>query len=249
MQTMRGNRQELEQEFQAGLFNVYRLMGKSPPIDMREGEASSDDAYISSAAAQSPFGQSLVGQLSDGQYHVECSSYNFIYYNPPKIDGGHAIKRFSVQINDDSIVYSVALASVSATSGVYVDVYMDLNNIRGAGATMMLPPVTEGYLNPEDAWEFALQINRTNAVLYRAGRIQNSVVATFNTRRPFEVYLPRTVMRGNPLRWGYQAALFEPSPLRKGSFQISDFLVKNEAQREKVLKNNPTYLPAARVNK
>jgi hypothetical protein len=244
MAPSQGNTQELEQEFQAALFNVYRLMGKSLPRNLSYGELSSDEFFVSSATGQSPADQPFAGQ-----YRVECSSYNFIYYNPPRSDSGPAIQRFSVRVYDDSIVYTVAFTSVSATSGAHVDVYMDLNNIRGAGATMLLPPLSEGYLNPEDAWEFALQISRSNAVLYRAGRIQNSVVATFNTRRPFEVSLPRTVLRGNPLRWGYQAALVEPSRLQKGSFEISDFLVKNEAQREKVLKHKPTYLPAARVNK
>jgi len=126
---------------------------------------------------------------------------------------------------------------------------MDLNNIRGAGSTMMLTPVVEGYLNPEDAWEYAIQINRTQAVLYRAGRFQNSVVATLKTRRSFEVSVPRSVLRGNALRWGYQAVLVVPSPAHKDSFDIADFLVKNESQRVKVLKNKPTYLPAARINK
>jgi hypothetical protein len=126
---------------------------------------------------------------------------------------------------------------------------MDLNNKRGAGATMMLPPMPDGYLNPEDAWEYALQVNRTQAVLYRAGSFQNSAIATFKTRRPFEVSVPRSVLRGNALRWGYQAVLVVPSAAQKDSYDIADFLVKNEAQRAKVLKSKPTYLPAARVNK
>jgi hypothetical protein len=61
--------------------------------------------------------------------------------------------------------------------------------------------------------------------------------------------VPRSVLRGNALRWGYQAVLVVPSAAQKDSYDIADFLVKNEAQRAKVLKSKPTYLPAARVNK
>jgi hypothetical protein len=226
--------QKDEQEFQAGLFNVYQLLGKRQPQEPQNGTALSSELFNS-------------GTL--GQYLVECSSCNFTYHNPPVVEGGPAIESFTMQMNDSEIICTVALAGTALPAEAYVDVYMDLNNKRGAGATLMLPPMKEGYLNPEDAWEFALQISRSQAVLYRAGRFENSIVATIKTLKPFEVSIARAVLRGNAMRWGYQAVLVTPSVLQKGFFDISDFLVKDSAQRARVLKNKPTYLPAARVNK
>ncbi len=233
MAPQRAVTQEEEQGFQAGLFNVYQLAGRQMPADLNNGAPSTAELFISSAS---------------GQYLVECSSYNFVYHNPPRADGGPAIASFSMQLNDEEVSYAVALTGPALPATAYVDVYMDLNNRRGAGSTTMLLPMTDGYLDPEDAWEFALQIGHAQAVLYRAGRFQNAVVATFKTKKPFEVSVPRSFLKGNALRWGYQAVLVSPST-QKDIFDISDFLVKNEVQRLKVLKNKPTYLPAARVNK
>lgn len=96
-----------------------------------------------------------------------------------------------------------------------LDTYIDLNRRAGSGSTKLLAGV-KAHLISRDAWEYALTVAGSGARLYRfKAQAEPLLTAEVNPvidlkNAEIKVKIPRQLLRGNPLRWGYFAAAMEP---------------------------------------
>lgn len=102
-----------------------------------------------------------------------------------------------------------------------LEAYLDVNRVPRAGATALLSDRV-ATVRFGDAWEYALTISAWGAYLYRAnplgapqpaGRLAASVDAK---RAEVRVTVPRSLLAGNPLRWGYIATAAAADPATAG---------------------------------
>jgi hypothetical protein len=63
---------------------------------------------------------------------------------------------------------------------------------------------------------------------------------TFATDHPYVVEIPESVLKGNPLRWGYQAIV------TNGSGRIEDIIAEDDVRRTRSLSQAPVCLQAIR---
>jgi hypothetical protein len=215
-------KEEDEKQFQTGVSTIYHL------LNYPQGEEPDYAQTASSAAAVSVF-------------EVASTTSSLTITNTPSSRPAF-VEQFSMTLDQYKVYYAVRV-STPAVSGS-IDIYMDMNNQEGAGLMRLLPGL-EAFMNTANAWEFALRIEKDRASLYRSGRFEPTLVATYTLRKPFEVEIPRTVLRGNPLFWGYQVVLSE----KKGNARlaINDFLSQEDKSRQKMLANFPVQLNAIRA--
>lgn len=244
--------------FQVGLANIYRLLNKPLPEDISK---------------PLDYWPSFNGTSS---FNVKATSHYLRFRNSRSKSGNVHIKRFSVLVEKENIKYSVILDSAAPVLPYRLDIYMDLNNKRGAGLKRLLYGM-ETFLNPDDAWEFALRIENDKAYLYRSGRIKPKLIQEIDIREePNTVYIPKKKLRGNPVKWGYQAILYayveekkeeEPKEAKNSqteqekpeaaeieaekiyTWKIDDFLCQEDKQRQKLLRRSIKYLPALRASR
>lgn len=156
--------------------------------------------------------------------------------------GAFGIDTFSVSAGSDTVVYRVTFTS-APPAGTVVDIYMDLNNQEGAGLTRLLPGL-EAFMEVRDAWEFAVRIEGDQAALYRSGRFEATLVRKFPVRE-FNVDVPRSILRGNVVNWGYQSVASVKNAT--GGFDALDFLCADEPTRKHLKEQSPLQLPALRA--
>jgi len=125
-------------------------------------------------------------------------------------------------------------------SGSRVEAYIDMNHKQTEGATELLSG-TDINLEPDDAWEFAISFGNESAGLYRSGSIKPRLIGQYGPGK-YTVAIPRSVLRGNPLNWGYQALILNKDVT--GAFKLGDFLCADDKTRQGFLKKHLSiYLP------
>ena len=95
---------------------------------------------------------------------------------------------------------------------VELDLYIDINRRVRAGMTRPLNGRPFRF-SSESAWEYALEINPEKAVLYAADPKGPAVIGTFPVKAEdgaITVRVRRSVLKGNPLLWGYAALMLAP---------------------------------------
>ena len=95
---------------------------------------------------------------------------------------------------------------------VALDLYIDINRRVRAGRTRPLNGRPFRF-SSESAWEYALEIAPEKAVLYAAVSKRPVVIGTFPVKAEdgaITVRVPRSVLKGNPLFWGYAALMLAP---------------------------------------
>ena len=215
--------------FQAGLNNIYSLMDKK--------EADAEGGYV----------QALSVQSDTSSFHTEVTAASITFYNAGYPDTAAKLKSFRIELTKDKVIYNVQLDSAVAAAGTAIDIYMDLNNIPGAGLARLLPDA-DAFMRPQDAWEYALRIENSRAGLYIASRFNANLVKTFGVKDSYTVEVPRSMLRGNPLKWGYQAVTLKKNT-RSNKYEISDFLCSDASSRARILENKPLQLNAFRGGK
>jgi hypothetical protein len=225
---------ETEIEIQNALGNAYRQMDKTPPgwlfstlADMKEKTENADKAAVTK------------------------SSYGFILSNasrPPSVplsQGGPApvkgqdpykvwkLAKVTVSWTDSEIVFAFAplAAPVNAADGAFArarfDLYIDINNRPGAGATRLLNG-RAGRIFPDNAWEYVLETSPKRSSLYAATNKGPRKTGSFDTgfeNGSFTVRVPRTALPGSPGRWSYTAFMLYTADDR--AFEITDFLAED----------------------
>jgi hypothetical protein len=160
-------------------------------------------------------------------------------------ESGLAVHSFSVTLTSGAVRYCVDAGPSLPPTPFWVDVYIDMNNQPGAGLRQLLSG-PDAFLRPEDAWEFALRFDRYQVSLYRSGRLEPSLIRTFRLGRRYEVEIPRSILRGNPLRWGYQVVITQQQA--DAVWKITDFLCPESSLRQALMEKTPVQLPALRAS-
>lgn len=183
----------------AHLAAIYRQIGQAPPLELRASSAgpkhgSSWLAFENSAASTGAPAENDIWKLLTLRVEWSEEEVNFIY-------------KMARLEQDDS--------SPHGFGRVRLDTYIDLNNRAGSGSTKLLEGV-KAHLISRDAWEYALTVAGSGARLYRfQARTEPLLTAEINPiidlkSGEIKVKIPRPLLRGNPLRWGYFAAALEP---------------------------------------
>jgi hypothetical protein len=155
-----------------------------------------------------------------------------------------SIEALTVRLDSAVVTYQLDMSSSDWTSSSVVDIYIDMNNQRGAGLTTLLPG-PDAFLFEQDGWELAIRMERYQISLYRVGRNEPLLMRTFRVSRPYQVEIPRSLFRGNPLAWGYQAVAMARRP-EAGGWLVLDFLSADAAQKARMLSKKPLQLPVYR---
>jgi hypothetical protein len=129
--------------------------------------------------------------------------------------GSFDIREFSVNEGPEYVILKIKLGvienpwnSPSGLSLQIIDVYIDLNNKIGAGSMELLPG-RNGYTRAEDAWEYAISVDGWQQTMYRIDSADKPVkladleVQVNPTRGEVTIYVPRSLIRGEPRNWGY----------------------------------------------
>jgi hypothetical protein len=215
-----------EQMFDARLSNVYKLLNRAQP----------------SISGETPSITPAAGVLLNYQAESRDSSLQFL--NAVSSGAVFAVKGLSVSLNDQLITYKVDFLGTPSTGTFFVDIYMDLNNQRGAGMTSLLPDLKE-YMEPRSAWEYAIRIDKRQASLYRSGEQGPALISSLETKGDFTVNVSSKALRGNPLNWGYQVVAAGPTG-KSGKLGILDFIYKDPDARKEILNSTVIQLPALR---
>lgn len=217
--------EEDEQLFQAGLNNVYKLLDRQPSPEIAKGFDVLSD-YSSNSSS----------------FSVKSTVNGLNFSNSSSSNGQIRIDKFDVSLSSENVTYIVQLATVPVIP-LRIDIYMDLNNKRGAGLTRLLP-VTEAFVEPKNAWEFAICMEKNQISLYRSGRFEPALLGKFKSSKSYIVQIPRTTLRGNPLKWSYQVVTL----CQNGTiWNVDDFLCENDELRQRLLSQQPIQLPAVKA--
>jgi len=142
------------------------------------------------------------------------------------------VRGLRVEWDPSQILLRILLARVDAAPTPprpIFDVYIDLNRVVGAGSTRLL----EGrgaYAAARDAWEFAVTSAGTDGRLWRAARspepeeLSPLSVETDPARGEVKIVVPRSILRGNPARWGYTLLALAEDPERAGQKPPATFV-------------------------
>ena len=135
------------------------------------------------------------------------------------------ILSFRVEWDADSVAFLYRMAALDASTSaprgalgrLVLDTYVDINHVPGAGSSSLL----EGrgaFAANRDCWEFALSFGASGGALFRATSDSGPAflaavpVSVDAARRSIRAAVPRTLLRGNPLRWGYIVTAFAAQP-------------------------------------
>ena len=217
-------------ELQASLLAVYKRLHAPAPDESTGVRAAAGDSW---AAFDNPVATAALAPAG-----------------APNADPWR-LRGLRVEWDDERVLFRIEPGRVDeapAAPRPEYDVYMDLNRIVGAGRIRLLDG-RGAFAQPRDAWEFALSVAGRDARLWRAGAGEPDEIARFPVDRDsvnaeIRVAVPRSLLRGNPARWGYiaLAAAEEPAP------RILGLIAPLEVQKA-VLENNgaPQRVPAVRL--
>lgn len=221
---------ETEIEVLNALGNAYRIMQKPPPpwlfsslADAASAPEAAEKLLI--AAGDSGFEITNIPRRPEipaatPQLPKSADPYKIWKLASLKVeaDAGNITFRFAPQELDN------ALRLASGFSHVRIDLYIDINHRPRAGMTRPLDgrPLR---LFPDNAWEYALEINPARAVLYAVTPKGPVIAGTFLPKAAdgaVTVRVPREALKGNPLLWGYAALLLAPKDGK--NFTITDYI-------------------------
>ena len=221
---------ETEIEIQNSLGNAYRLMQKTPPPWIFSS--------LAEAASAAETAEKLAVSVKDGGFTIiNVSRKPEVPAVSPKLtktaDPYKIWKLASMKVaaDADNIIFSFSPAELenpgrypSGFSHVRLDLYIDINHRPRAG---MARPLEGRPLRmfPDNAWEYALEVGPDKAVLYNVTPKGPLPAGTFKPKAEagaIVVRVPRTVLKGSPLLWGYAALLLAPQDAK--TFTITDYI-------------------------
>ena len=218
---------ETEIEIQSALANAYRIMKKTPPPWLFSSLA---DAALAGEKANKP-----VVKISSGGFEIantdrkpEIPARTLLPKNSDPYNIWKLVS-FSVDATPEELVFRFFPRELdnidrepSGFSHIRLDLYIDINHRPRAG---MARPLAGRPLRlfPENAWEYALEITPDRVSFYKVTPKGPSAAGTFMPKAEggaVTVRVPRTVLKGNPLLWGYAALLLAPK--EGGGFMLAD---------------------------
>jgi hypothetical protein len=224
--TTQATMEEREREFKATLSSVYRLMGQTPPDDLFAEVASANAPGVSASSTTVAW-----ETLPDGRGHLTIEdAANDDHGDGHLIDpagskaipGTYDLRRLEIWVSSDTLDWAVTLGAITGSSlgnfqnpGPLVDIYVDLNGQPNVGTVALLPG-RGAVASASDAWEYAFCLWGSQAKLYRTRGsdtydLTDTVPLTFENN-VVHFSLPRSTIRGNPQRWGYQTLVMVYDP-------------------------------------
>ncbi|HVO32814.1 MAG TPA: glucodextranase DOMON-like domain-containing protein [Elusimicrobiota bacterium] len=216
--------EERAHEFQATLSGVYRLMNRMPPDDLfTPASAAPVNVQASTMAV-------VAETLADGRDHlafpdpVGDGQGDGRLPLPQGVDAGaYDLERLDIWASTQAVTFGVKLArgdaAWKANPGPLVDIYIDVNNVPNAGTTAFLP-LRGLSASPSDAWEYAVTLTSDKGGLYRTQSggtfTRDQSLTVLRSNGEATVSVPRTLLRGNPRRWGYQVLVMARDPESAG---------------------------------
>lgn len=209
---------QLDRDFRGSLARVFKLSGEPVPEDLLAPLGPAAGVATSTAPAQ-PFVRTGPGWIEFRNKAGSALSIPEVADRPPPWE----LKGFKVAWNEERITFSVSLANlkkdISAArgfGGTIVDLYIDQNHRAGSGSRALLPG-RGGYVEPRDAWEYALTLSGDESALYQSRPTGPEKVLDLEPEADFQagelrVAVDRSLLRGNPLFWGYLCASMYPEP-------------------------------------
>lgn len=208
--------EDLPADLRSRLLAVYKKVKAPAPESLYE-------TTVSTAAAELPTSVRA------------ASGPNWVSYDNPAASLARApagaldaapwrLRGLRVEWDKDAVVFRLFLGHADADAAPpkpLFDLYIDLNRVVGAGSVRLLDG-RGAYAAARDAWEFALTAVGPQAGLWRAtprGELEELASLKAETdaaRGELRVSVPRTVLRGNPARWGYILLALAESPERAG---------------------------------
>ncbi|MDR1942082.1 MAG: hypothetical protein LBQ47_07125 [Endomicrobium sp.] len=208
--------------FDAAYANIFRLLGTTVPND----ENSVSD-------------KSGIYKGSEDVFQTAISAGN----NSVSITNDGIVKEAEISAKDGFTNIKLVFESGQWNEkAAFVDVYIDMNNFDNAGATAMLGDLN-GFLSPDSAWEYALRIDASKALLYRYSSDNPVLISEFAVTDS-SVSVPQKLMRGNPVNWGYQIITVSKDG---DTLKIADFLNPSSQPKSDFLNQKPFQIPAIRL--
>jgi hypothetical protein len=202
-------------KFYAAYNNIYRLLGtttdKQNKVDLLEHNKKNGNKDVSS-----------------GQTHVEPIP------NGVFITNEGLLKNIKILSKNENIEINFTFDSLDKNKISFVDFYIDLNNIQGAGAVSFIPGVS-GFFSNSLGWEYALRVYRDKAILYKYSSNGPSAVINIDVKSNV-LCISQKYIRGNPAKWGYQAIVVAE---KENKNYIVDFLNQSSKSKESIISTNP----------
>lgn len=204
---------KIELDLQNKLAKIYREMGKNLP-----------NWLFKSFKDLSPENNTSTVQISSGTNFINFKN-NFIPKekitaedDPESISSAtFRLAEMDIHWDETEIEFYLKPELINGTEyqevgfeNIEIDIYIDINNRLRAGRRRALRGNKINIL-PQDAWEYSISINSQKThINYAAmsGIKKLYSTTTIEENGGFKITLPRKILRGNPLRWGYSAIIF-----------------------------------------
>jgi hypothetical protein len=214
--------------FDAAYNNIYRLLGL-------QTKGLQDGKNIDKQTAPSVDMQNTAN-TSSGQTSVEIISGGVSIYN----EG--LLRLVQITSKDNVIKINLSFNGAGWNEKVsFVDFYIDLNGISGMGGSSFIYGVS-GFLVADSGWEYALRIHKDKAILYKYSVDGASIISNLAVVDN-SVSIPTKYIRGNPVKWGFQAIVVSEN---MGKKTIVDFLNQTSKTKEEILSLKPFQAPLVR---
>jgi hypothetical protein len=221
--------QPADRDLRSHLLAVYRKTKQTPPEDLFLSLLAQSADTSESDADQADAGSTDVHFTRGDSWlsfeNPAGSASRAPEGAPPLPDGTPAaqlwnIKSLRIDWTSSAITFVYRMARLDNGLGapaemgpLLLDTYVDLNHIVGAGSIELLPG-HPGAVVTRDAWEYALTVSGWGAFLYRSNPLGTPLLAgrLAVTADPqsgeIRVVVPSSLLKGNPVHWGYAVAAF-----------------------------------------
>lgn len=220
--------EEREREFKATLSSVFRMIGEAPPDNLFSHETVTLGSFKASSSTIT------WESLADGRGHLTIT-------DPPNdangdgqladpagesaVSGVYDLRKLEVFVGTESLDWVLTLGSLKGatlgtfeSTGALIDVYLDVNGQPNVGTSALLSG-RGARARSSDAWEYGFSLWGTQAHFYRTrgaeGFDLSETMPLTLEGNQIRFSTPRTWLRGNPQRWGYQALvmIYDPKSL------------------------------------
>lgn len=226
-------RSEAERGIRGALANSYRSMKKTParwvfsaPGDETPIPESAERLYILSG----PGGFEIKNISRKPELPAPAPELPESA-DPDKI---WKLDRFKVEILPKTVIFRFTPLEVdngkgegSGFSHTAFDLYIDINRRPRSGRSRPLGGRPFKF-SPDSAWEYAIEINPGEAVLYKASIKGTVIAARFQPKLEdgaVTVSVPRAALKGDPRLWGYAALMLAPGSAK--NFTVTDYIAAN----------------------
>ncbi|HCC48249.1 MAG TPA: hypothetical protein DEQ38_09090 [Elusimicrobia bacterium] len=223
---------EAEIEVRSALGNVYRLMRRTLPAWAASSLA---DAAASTAQSEKLKVTRLPGGFELKNISRAAQPPAATPHLPETADPLKIWKLDGLKVAADAegilfefapLALDNALKGASGFSHIRLDLYIDVNHRPRAGITKPLQgrPLR---LFPENAWEYALEVNPDGASLHKItpkGPVKAGSFKASSEGGRIKVRVPASALKGSPALWSYAALLLAPK--EGGGYFIADYIAE-----------------------